>query len=225
VAAKIHVERSDLAFEAGYPEPEFDLFRDGSALLSHLYKRLQPHGLKLSDLRVERGSGNVAETHLLCYLFDYLMTVRLRVERIEINWTAIPNPEQTEKFKAATVEVLKAIRDLKPDFVYRAFAVAVGMHARLEGQSARDYLAQFGTKAPVRLGPPTGEGHVFYYGSEADRLLSVITVDMSALVPDGIFVKIHALWDAGKVSPESLSTGIAEGFIQQALENLGLQLA
>lgn len=53
MAIDFHVERADLHFEAGYNEPEFALFRDTAELLRHLFKKLEPHGAGLSDIRVE----------------------------------------------------------------------------------------------------------------------------------------------------------------------------
>ena len=58
------VAKSDLAFEAGLPEPDFGLLRD-DALLKHLVKRLTPFGGQLGDLRLERGNGSVGD-HSRC---------------------------------------------------------------------------------------------------------------------------------------------------------------
>jgi len=223
VATKASVERSELSFEAGFSQPEFSLFSNVAPLLQRLYARLQPHGLKLTDLRLERGTGGVAEQNVLFYLFDYWMTVRIRVERIEIHCSTVPNREYVDKFKAAMVDVLRAVQELKPDFLFRAYAVAVDVHAKLEGQSVRDYLAQFVANIPKGLGSSTGNGAVFYFGPEGDRLLSSVTVDPSALIPEAVFAKVHGLWDASKVTAEVLS-GNAEAFIRQGLDSLGLQV-
>ena len=79
----LEVAKADLAFEAGFPQPEFGLFQDTAALLHHLFKHLEPHGLRLNDIRVERGTGNMGDQQIVCYLFNYWMTVRIRIERIE----------------------------------------------------------------------------------------------------------------------------------------------
>jgi hypothetical protein len=207
-------------FEAGFPKPEFTLFRDGGALLDQLYRRLEPHGLRLADIRFERGTG--ADQHFLIYLFNYWMTVRIRVERIEVTCSELPQ-DLVEKFKAAILDVLRAVREHKADLSFRAFAVAVGFHAKLEGQPVRNYLAQFVTNAPQDLGASTGSGVVFYFGAEGDRLLSSITADLSLVVPDGLFVRVHGLWDAGRVAPESIAR-VADAFVRQALESIHLQL-
>jgi len=224
MAVQIDVARSELAFEAGFPSAEFSLLQ-GSSLLHHLYARLLPHGLKLADLRIERGAGNVGDYHVLCYLFDYLMTIRVRIERIEVQCSSLPNAEQLGKYQAAIVDLLQAVKDFKKDLSFRAFAVASTVHARLQGVSVRDYLASFAPTLPKGLGTPTGNGAAFYFGPEGDRILSSITLDTSALVSDALFVRIHAVWDASKISPETLAGGVAEGFVRQALDTLGLHTA
>ncbi len=222
MATKLEVIRADLLFEAGFPQPEFGLLRDASALLHNLFKRLEQHGLQLNDLRVERGSGSLGDHHILCYLFNYWMTIKIRVERIEIVCSVLPQ-DHVEKFKAAILDVLRAVKDCAPDLSFRAYAVAVGLHAKLEGHPARDYLARFVGHVPQGLGPSTGSGAVFYFGPEAERLLSSITADVSAVVQDGIFVRIHGVWDAKKVMPDLLP-GVVDAFLRQALESLELQL-
>lgn len=222
MAVKLDVSKADFAFEAGFPKPEFGLFRDGAALLDCLYRRLEPHGLRLADIRFERGAGNVGDQHFLIYLFNYWMTVRIRVERIEVICSELPQ-DLVEKFKAAILDVLRAVKDYRPDLSFRQFTVAVGLHAKLEGKPARDYLAQFMTTVPRNLGPSTGSGAVFYFGAEGERLFSTVTADVSAVVPDGLFVRVHSAWDAGRVAPDAL-TGIADAFVRHALESLGLQL-
>ena len=120
--------------------------------------------------------------------------------------------------------MLQAIKDYRPDQSFRAFGMTLGLHGKLEGQPAREYLARFLTKVPQNLGPSTGGGAIFYFGPEGDRLLSSIIADVSAQVQDAIYLRIHGLWDARKVAPTSLS-GVADALVQQALEGLDLSLS
>jgi hypothetical protein len=222
VAIKLEVEKADLTFEAGYPQPEFGLFRDAAVLLQHLFRRLEPYGLRLTDIRFERGAGNVGDQHILFSMFNYSMTVRIRIERIEIICSDMPQ-DQVEKFKAAILDVIRAVKDYRPDLSFRAFAIIVGLHAKLEGEQVRDYLTRFVTNVPQGLGPSTGSGVIFYFGSEGDRLLSFVTADVSAVVQGAAYLRIHGMWDAQKVAPDAL-TGVADSFVRRALESLGLQL-
>ena len=222
MAVKLEVAKADLSFEAGYSQPEFGLFQDGSALLHHVFKRLEPHGLRLADLRVERGSANVAEYHVLCYLFNYWMTVRIRVDRIEVLCSELPR-DYVGKMKAALVDICGAVKDHSLGIAFRAFAVGVGLHVKLEGQPVRNYLSRFATNAPQNLGTSTGNGAVFYFGPDGDRLLSSITADLSTVIPDAMYLRIYGVWDPKKVPLDSLGT-VADGFVAQALGTLGLQL-
>lgn len=220
--AKFLVEKAELIVEAGFDRPDFTLFRDPDTLLDHLFRRLEPHGLKLGDLRVERGTGDIADFHVLCHLFNYWMTVRVRVERVEAVCAELP-ADHVERFKAATIDVLRAVKDRSPDLLFRAAAVAVSMHGKPEGQPSREYAAQFVTNTPKDLGPLTGCGSVLYFGPEGDRLLSVVTVDMSAVVADALYVRVHAVWDAKRVPIEGLPA-LADDYVRHVMDRLGLRL-
>ena len=219
----LEVAKADLAFEAGFPQPEFGLFQDTAALLHHLFKHLEPHGLRLNDIRVERGTGNMGDQQIVCYLFNYWMTVRIRIERIEVVCSELPR-DYVEKFKAAILDVLQAIKDYRPEQSFRTFGMVLGLHAKLEGQPAREYLARFIAKVPENLGPSTGGGVIFYFGPEGDRLVASIIADVSAAVQDAVYLRIHGLWDAKKVAPASLP-GVADVLVRQALEGLDLSLS
>lgn len=222
MAIKLEVAKADLTFEGAYPQPEFALFGDGAALLHHLFRRLEPYGLRLTDMRFERGAGNVGDQCILLYLFNYWMTVRIRIERIEVTCSDLPQ-DQVEKFKAAILDVLRAVKDYRPDLSFRAFTMVVGLHAKLEGQQVRDYLTHFVTNAPQGLGPSIGSGAVFYFGPEGDRLLSSVTADASTIVPGAAYLRVYGAWDAKKVALDALAS-VADGFVRRALESLGLQL-
>lgn len=222
MSIKLDISKADLAFEAGFPKPEFGLLRDGATLMDHLYRRLERYGLQLTDIRFERGGGTVGDHHFLVYLFNYWMTIRIRVRGIEIICSDLPRDLVVE-FKAAILDVLGAVKDYKPDLSFRAYTVAVGLHAKLEGKPVQDYLATFVASIPKNLGPLTASGVVFYFGPEEGRLLSTVTADKSVVVPDGLFVRVHGMWDAGRVSADGLM-GMAEAFVRQALDSLGLQL-
>lgn len=221
MSSKFNIQKADLLFEAGFEKPDFALLRDTAGLLQHVFNRLEPHGLRLSDLRVEPGAGSLGDFHVLCHLLKYRMTIRARVERVEVVCSELPQ-ENIERLKVAVVDLLMAIRAHRPDLAFRAFGLAVGMHGHPEGLSAKDYLGRFASNAPKDIGPLAANGAVFYYGPEEERMVSALTVDASAVVPDGVYVRVHVTWDGKKVTPDALPT-LADSFVRLAMERLGFQ--
>lgn len=217
-----HVARADLYFEAGFNEPELGFFRDTAELLRQLFKSLEPHGARLSDIRVERGGGSIADFHVLCYLFNFWMTIRIRVDRIEIICSEFPQ-DHVEKFSAAIVDTLGAVHSFMPALSFRAYALVIGLHGTLEGNSTERFLSRFAAHIPTGLGPSVGSGTVMYFGPESERQMCALTVDRSAVVQDALFVRMHVVWDGKKVESQNLPK-IADTFVRQALSDIGLQL-
>lgn len=219
---KFTVSQADFHLEAGFSRAEFSLFRDSSNVLDHLFKALEPHGARLTDIRIERGNGSAADLHALCYLFNYWVTLRVRIDRIEIVASQLPQ-EYVSKYGAAIVDALQAVRTCREDLSYRAYALAVGLHGLLEGVSVASYLADFVKNVPEGLGPSVGSGTVMYFGPVAERLLCSVTVDRSAVMPDNLFCRTHVIWDASKVTIDCLPD-LAQGFVRQATNSMGLEL-
>jgi len=219
--SNFHVARADLNFEAGFSEPEFAFFRDTSELLRQLFKRLEPHGARLSDIRVERGAGSAADFHVLCYLFNFWMTIRIRVDRIEIICSEFPR-DYAEKFSAAIVDTLGVISSFRGDLSFRAYALVIGLHGSVDGISTEKFLSRFATNIPTGLGPSVGSGTVMYFGPANERQMCALTVDRSAVVQDALFVRTHVVWDAKRVESQNLPK-IADAFVRQAITEIGLQ--
>lgn len=218
---KFDVKRSNLNFEAGFNRPQFLLFRDTHGLLHQLYKGLETYGVRLSDLRIEGTGGTAADFNILCYLFNFYMTLRIRLDRIEVFCSELPQ-EYVPKYGSAIVDALAAISAYHPDVRFQAYGLTVDMHGILEGNLAKDYLLRFTKKITDGLGPSIGAGTVMYFGPEGSRLLCSVTVDMSAAIPDALYVRTHVIWDAGKIDPQNLPE-LGDNFVRQALAQVGLE--
>jgi len=223
VAIKVEPTIADLAFEATFPEPDFQMFADGPSLLHDLFKRLAPRGLRLNDLRFDIGSGSAAERpQVICHLFNYLMTIKVGFERVEVVCSQMPS-NLVEPFKAAILDALLAVRDHRSSISFSTFVLSVALHTKLEGVSVRDYLARFAANVPEGLGPPTGNGAAFYFGPDGDRLLTSVTIDVSTPVADGLFIRVRSVWDGKKVALDSLLQ-TADGYTRNVLQRFNLQL-
>ncbi|MBS0184661.1 MAG: hypothetical protein JSS39_19915 [Nitrospira sp.] len=114
MAINLEVAKAELGLEAGYSKPNFGFLSERSTILSALYKHMEPYGLRLMDLRLEHGGANVFDNQIVFYLFNYGMTVRIRVDRLEIACTELPK-DHVEKVKSSIVDVFKALTDYRPE--------------------------------------------------------------------------------------------------------------
>lgn len=211
--------KAELMLEVTYAQPMFDIF-DSTSLVAKVFKRLEKYGLKLSDLRAEN-SPVIGDRHLHCYLFNYVMAVKIRFDKIEITCVDLLQP-QVENFVSGIQDILESVKESSQQISYKTLGVAVACHGRIEGQATLDFLNKRPTQIPSGLGPPMGAGVVFYYGQENDRLFSSLTLDMSAVIPDALFIKIQGTWDGNRVPVESLPK-VTKEYLFQGLGAIGLQ--
>ena len=217
---RFDVSRADFTLEALYQRPAFGAFRDGLAMPARLFEALESHGLKLGDIKIERGNGSLADYHVFCQLFDFRMTVRVRLDRVEIISVQLTD-ENVKGFSMAAVDALTAVREhLNSD--YRAYGFALNLHGTLDGLDVSDYLAQFVAKKPM-VDLVSGVGVAYYFGPSADRLVAAITLDVSTLVPGGVYVRPQVTWDGTRVTPALLPSR-GEDFVRVALAAVDLEL-
>lgn len=220
MALAFKVAQHDLGFQADFSTPMFELFRDSWGLQGQLFTRLSRHGVRLTDIRPDRGNQSLGDYSLLCYLFNFLVTVRIRLERVEIMCVDLSRVDGT-KLNEAGVDVLEAVKAHVPGISFKAYTLAMGLHGTLDGMSAQEFLSRFVTVAPKNLGPPIGSGVVFYYGPEGERLLSSVTVDLSALISGGLYIRAQVVWDGSKVAIQALPA-MGDKHVREVLAQLGL---
>lgn len=220
MATTFNIVRADFALDAVYQRPEFATLRDSGSLLARLYSGLEPHGIKLSDFKVERGAGSLADFHVLCYLFDFLLTIRIRLDRVDVVGSSL-SKENITRFSTAVIDALHAVRaHLNSD--YRAYSLSLNLHGTLGGLDVKEYLGQFVAKRP-KIGPAAGSAVAYYFGPEDDRLIAAITLDVSAAVAGALYVRPHATWDGNRVRVDALP-GRARQFLSDAMGAIELEI-
>jgi hypothetical protein len=222
MATKFTVSQAEFQLEAGFSQAEFSLFRDTHSFLDHLSKALQPHGARLADIRVEPGAGSAADFNVVCYLFNYWVTLRVRIDRIEMVGSQMPE-DYVQKYGAAIVDTLLTVRSYHQGLKYRAYTLNVGLHGSLEGGSVKKYISHFVKNVPDGLGPSAGNGAVMYFGPVGERLLCSVIIDRSTTVPEGLFCRTSVVWDATKVKIEDLPE-LANRFVRETVSQIGLEL-
>lgn len=221
MAVEVKVSQAELSFQADFSEPAFDIFRDAASLNRRMFSKLSKFGLRLSDIKPERGNGSLADLHLRCSLFNFSVTINVRAERVEVNCFD-KNVIGSKSFPDAVVEALEAVQTHVPSVPFRTYTWSLALHSLLTGVSQADFLAKFSAGRPEELGPSIGSGTVFYYGPDAERLMSSVTIDLSTLLRDHVFIRAQVVWDAQKATLRSLPD-LAEKYAALVLERLGLE--
>jgi len=216
------VSRADVTFDAKFPQPDFEMLADDASFLEKIFRFLQPHGLRTADVRFDPGDGSIGDEQIVCQLPSYWITVRVRVDRIEIVSTTLLR-EQTQALKGVVASALGAVVEHRAGIPFASFGMALNLHGAIEGIAAQSYLARYMANPPKGLGPQVGNGMAAYFGQHDDRLFASVTADLSAVVPNAVFVKVQAQWDSRKVGPASI-VDVSERFVQAGLASLDLQL-
>jgi len=220
VALTFKVALADLGFQSDFAEPAFDMFRDAWGLQRQLFARMTKHGVRLSDIRAERGSGSLGDIHIVCFLFNFSVTVRIRLDRIEILCFDLSRVD-SEKLNEAAIDALEAVTNHMAGPTFKTHTLWQGLHGTLEGASTQEFISKFVSKGPENFGRSIGSGVVFYYGPERERITSSITLDLSAVIAGGLYLRPQVVWDAQKVGVRDLP-GMAEKHVREVLSHLGL---
>ena len=214
------VSQGDFVFQADFAEPIFELFNN-TTLQRQLFSKFARHGLRLVDIKAERGGGSLGEAQLNCWFFNFSTALRIWLERVEINCLDVTRVSP-QKLKDLITGVLEtAGSHFKIPF--KTYGMALWLHGLLEGVAPKEFLSKFFTRAPNDLGPLLASGAVFYYGAKGEKVLSSLTVDLSAAIREGIFVRIQVTWNAEKVDSGELAA-LAKEHVKSALSQLGLRL-
>lgn len=196
-------EQSDFAMEADFAEPHFGLFQEFPAFASTILQGLKPQGLGVSDMRWESATG-LGEVNFHCFLFNFGATVRVDLQKVETRCGDLRRVDRS-RVETAAVEAIRALKRHARDLRFRGYTCAQGFHGAVEGRSAREFLETCNNVSPREgLGPPVGVATVLYFGPSERKLSSMLTLDLSAVVSGGVFIRIAAVFDGAQVEPHEL---------------------
>ncbi|HLY22250.1 MAG TPA: hypothetical protein VKT83_07255 [bacterium] len=221
MAVTLKVSRADLTHQADFVEPGFALFGgDPVGLTRRLFAKLSPYGVRLTDIRWDQGGGSLGDFSLLCYLFNFAATLRIKLEKVEIQCLDL-NRVNVQQLTAASMDALTLFEAPELNTRFKTHSLSLGIHALLENTNTRDFINKFAFRGPENLGPNVGHGIVFYYGAQDKRLSAAVTIDLSAIVKDGLYFRVLSVWDGQKVSTRELTT-VAADFLRSVYASFGL---
>lgn len=214
------VAQGDITVVGTFAEPAFSALRDLTPLYKALYDSLNRFGLRLADMRVVTGIGNLAEAHLFCSLPNVATNIRVLVDKVEVVCFDSLRVDQ-QQFVEIAQSTAQTVGGMIANNTFKSYALTANLHGFVEGTTTREYLTKITGPGPKNLGPLIGSGVVFYYGAEADRLTAFLTVDLSGLRAGAVYVRQHVEWDGAKVKLADVPTA-TEKFFRTGFEGIGL---
>lgn len=198
-ANTLTVKRADLVLTADYNPPAFALWAATPQLYQATFGALGRHGLNPKSMQVDFAGGRVMEQELSCSLLDDTTGFHVRSDRVEVRCADLVKVRMESVLEAA-VDGLEAVLRIVPGAPgFAAFSLTLRLHGLLSGGSASDFIAAFSQRTPVGLGPPAGASVSFYFGPDGEQLSASLTLDVSPVVENGLFLQAYSVWDAGRL--------------------------
>jgi hypothetical protein len=222
MSAEFKLSQGDLFFQSDFAEPAFGLFRDSWPFYGRLYSRLSSHGLRLMDMKPERGSGSLGDAHLACSFLNFAVTIRIRLDRVEIQCLDVTRIDAKNR-NGITIGTLQTLKEHVPNLAFKSHTLAIGLHGQLDRVATNEFLSTFVQGSLKDLGPSLGSGLVFYHGAQAEQMLSAVTLDQSGVISGGLFIRIHVVWDGRALALDALPE-VSEKHVRGIFTQLGLTL-
>jgi hypothetical protein len=86
---------------------------------------------------------------------------------------------------------------------FATYGVTLNYHGLVEGKNVIEFVQHYVGKMPD-LGPVTGAAGGFYYGKKGPRDFLSVVIDNSLAVPNGLYVRINAIFDGKQLPPSEL---------------------
>lgn len=217
---RLEIRQERFSLQAHFLGPVFDLFKDVPSLSRHLFAALSPYyNLHLTDIKLEASGGSLGEIHLRLS-WPSLAEARLFLDKVEVTSDYL----QLLRFQKRDLvaDVVGEVGAYVQEPGFRAYSVTQQIHGILTGVTRSEFLSRFVGSMPEGLGPPLGSGVVFYFGSEAEKLATSVTVDFSRVIDGGIFVQSVVLYDASKTALVDLQSVSRQQF-RTLLDLFGLE--
>ena len=95
--------------------------------------------------------------------------------------------------------VIGAVRRASPELRFKTHAVSYACHGLIEGMKAAEFVRRFVPNS-VNIdgfGDCLGAGAALYFGEAPPMISSTLTLDVSRVVQDGLFVRVFMVMEGG----------------------------
>lgn len=171
------------------------------------------------DLRPDAGNGSVGGAGLGVRLFGGKVNVRIGLDGVRFQISS-PDPQVVDCVDG----VIGAVRRASPELRFKTHSVSYARHGLIEGMKAAEFVRRFvpNSVSIDGFGDCLGAGAALYFGEAPPMISSTLTLDVSRVVPDGLFVRVFMVMD-GAVGTGAAIQALAEQRTGAALKAVGLE--
>ena len=215
------VERLEMAYEGRFKMPRVRVLTADSGILDHLYRELAPFESRLSDLKVETQKPDLSQAFISCNVYNFAGSVQIFADRIEVR--AI-DERATERFLDIVKAALAAVHSSQGDVELATHAFALSIHAQPDKLGVGEFLARFVKPAEIQDQAPIATSVSYTFGQDGARLNAFLAVEPSLLIPEGVFLRMYATYDASSLALEDAATKALGLLERMQSETLGASL-
>lgn len=208
----LRVQEGEILIQGHFASPIFGILDPpASRVHSAFFVSLAPFGINVNDVKLGHGVPNLSEVSVTYPLLNFSSMVKLSLDKMEVAFFNTSRL-QREEMSAIFTKSFSSLMDIVPDTKIREFAVNISLHTLLDGKQPEEFWRGYLPTVPRGIGPPSGQGVVFYYGGHDKTTASSVVFDMSARVSDGIFFRTSINFDGAKVSIRELPNAAEQAF-------------
>ena len=213
------IQQSEIEFESKFASRLWSVVHEVPVLYDALLDELAYVGLSSMDLRPDAGNGSVGGAGLGVGLFGGKANVRIGLDSVRFH-TSSPISQIVDSVDG----VLGAVRRAAPELRFKTHAISYAYHGLIEGMKAAEFVRRFVPNS-VNIdgfGDCLGAGAALYFGEAPPMISSTLTLDVSRVVQDGLFVRVFMVMD-GAVGTSAAIRILAEERAGAALTAVGLE--
>ena len=188
--AVFNIVQSEAELEVRFQPRLWSLVHNVPRLYEALLSSLAVCQLSPNDLRPE-GSGTVGGSSLTFWLFNFNVSVTIRLEGFSVRCNQLTNVSR-EQLVQVVDGIVMALGQAIDGLSILGSTVAYSGHGEVDGLQGSEVIGRFIKAGPAveGFGENNGAGAAFYYGEAAPLLSSALTVDVSRVVVGGIFLRV-----------------------------------
>jgi hypothetical protein len=183
--AELTVIHNQLVYTGTFVRPPLQIWGQGNALLQGVYDALSPFGVRLSDIRSESVSPDVAGQAITANLKPNGM-YRFRFDKVETTFFNFSEPVLSEipRFCESSTEW---IRKYAHSVEFGSHKFVYSCHGQLKETPILKWLRLANGDIPI-AGQSQGAGAIFYWSVPEKAWTTQLVIDRSVLLSDGLFL-------------------------------------